>query len=75
MPLKETPSTIPKNFNLYKRCHLNRHFSQFHNSTKFQYILKVSLEETPSTIPKNWIYTKGISWKDTFHNSTKSNMY
>ena len=29
MPLKETPSTIPKNFNLYKKCHLKRHFPQF----------------------------------------------
>ena len=69
---KETSCTIPKNFNLYKMCHLKRHFPQFH---KFQYILKVSLKETPSTIQKNWIYIKGVSWKDTFHNSTKSNMY
>ena len=53
--LKETLFTIPKKFNLNKRCHLKRHFPQFH---KFQYILKVSLEETPSTIPKNWIYTE-----------------
>ena len=41
---------IPKNFNLYKRCYLKRHFPQFH---KFQYILKISLQETPFTIPKN----------------------
>ena len=31
--LQETPSTIPTNFNLYKRCYLKRHFPQFHNST------------------------------------------
>ena len=37
--------------------------------------LKMSFEETPSRIPKNYIYTKGVSWKDTLHNSTKSNMY
>ena len=53
MSIEETPSTIPKNFNLYKRCHLKRHFPQFH---KFQYILKVS----PSIIPKNWIYTERL---------------
>ena len=58
MSLKETPFTILKNFNLYKRCHLKRYFPQFH---KFQYMLKVSLEETPSTIPKNWIYTERSS--------------
>ena len=61
MSLEETPSTIPKNFNLYKRCHLKRHFPQFH---KFQYILKVS----PSIIPKNWIYTESVSSRDIFHN-------
>ena len=55
MSLEETPSTIPKNFNLYKRCHLKRHFLQFH---KFQYILKVSLEKTLSTIPQNLICIK-----------------
>ena len=32
MSFEETLSTIPKNFNLYKRCHLKRHFPQFHNS-------------------------------------------
>ena len=31
MSLEETPSTIPKNFNLYKRYHLKRHFPLFHN--------------------------------------------
>ena len=38
MSLEETSFTISKNFNLYKRCHLKRHFPQFH---KFQYILKI----------------------------------
>ena len=55
--------------NVYKPIFLKivegvkRHLSQF---PKNGIILKVSLEETPFTIPKNWIYTKGVSWRDTF---------
>ena len=47
MSLEETPSTIPKNFNLYKICYLKRHFSQFPYIVKnFEFMLKVSLQET-----------------------------
>ena len=60
MSLKETPSTIPKTFNLYKmcqrwRCPVKRHLLEFQ---KIRFILKVSLEKTLSTIPKNPIFIK-----------------
>ena len=61
------------------KCLLKRHFPQFSKSwyifKRIEFKLKVSLQETPSTIPENWIYTKSVSWKDTFHNSIKSNMH
>ena len=58
MSLEETPSTIPKNFNLYKmcqRCLFKRHLIEFQ---KIRFILKVSLEKTFSTIPQNPICIK-----------------
>ena len=60
MSLEETPSTIPKNFNLYKMCQrwkylFKRHLLQFQ---KIRFILKVSIEKTLSTIPQNPICIK-----------------
>ena len=58
MFLEETPSTIPKNFNLYKRCQrclLKRHLLEFQ---KIRFILKVYLGKTLYTIPQNPIYIK-----------------
>lgn len=40
---------------------------------KSEFILKVSLQEIPSTISQDWIYTKKISWRDTFHNCNINN--
>ena len=55
MSLEKTHSTIPKNFNLYKRCQLKRHLLQFQ---KIGFILKVSLKKTLFTIPQNPICIK-----------------
>ena len=58
MSLEETPSTIPKNFNLYKMCQrwlLKRHLLEFQ---KIRFILKVSLGKTLYTIPQNPICIK-----------------
>ena len=58
MYLEETPSTIPKNFNLYKMCQnclFKRHLLEFQ---KIIFILKVSLEKTLSTIPQSPICIK-----------------
>ena len=58
MSLEEIHSTIPKNFNLYKRyqkCLFKRHLLQFQ---KIRFILNVSLEKTLSTSPQNPICIK-----------------
>ena len=55
MSLEETPSIIPKNFSLYKRCLLKRHLLEFQ---KIRFILNVSLGKTLYTIPQNPICIK-----------------
>ena len=55
MSLEETPSIIPKNFSLYKRCLLKRHLLEFQ---KIRFILKMSFGKTLSIIPQNPICIK-----------------
>ena len=52
---------------LYWKCLFRRDtFHNFHTQWKIS-----NFEKTYFTIPKKWNYTKGVSWRDTFHNFKK----